>query len=56
MTNRLLSALLLLLATTIVLAAAARPISRLVTALVPLVLVIGVLALAWQLIRYFTRR
>jgi hypothetical protein len=56
MTNRLLSTLLLLLATVVVLAAAARPISQLITALTPLVLVIGVLALAWQLVRFFTRR
>jgi hypothetical protein len=41
---------------TLVLATAARPISQLITALTPLVLVIGVLALAWQLLHFFTRR
>jgi membrane protein CcdC involved in cytochrome C biogenesis len=49
-------ALVLLIVVLVVLAAAARPISQLIVVLTPLVLVIGALALAWQLVRYFTRR
>jgi hypothetical protein len=55
MIDRLLSALLLVIATTVLLTAAARPIAGLLHALTPPVLVIGVLVLAWQLVRYFTR-
>jgi hypothetical protein len=36
--------------------AATPAITRLISALTPLVLVVGVLALAWQMIGYFTRR
>jgi hypothetical protein len=39
-----------------VLMAATRAISRLASALTPLILVIGVLVLAWQIVRYMTRQ
>ena len=38
------------------LVAATPTLVALIHALVPLVLVVGVVALAWQLVRYFTRR
>jgi hypothetical protein len=40
----------------VAIAAVGPALARLISALVPLVLVVGVVALAWQLVRYFTRR
>lgn len=47
--------LVLVIAALVVLALAARPIAALVNSATPLVALVGVLLIVWQLVRYFTR-
>lgn len=54
--NRLVWIALALIAGPLVLSAATPAITRLLSALTPLVLVVGVLAIAWRLVSHFTRR
>jgi hypothetical protein len=53
--NKLVQALLLVIVGLVVLAAAGPTISRLITALVPLVLVVGIVVAVLQLVRFYTR-
>jgi hypothetical protein len=54
--SKLLHPLLLAIVGLVILAAAGPTITRLVRALVPLVLVVGIVAMAVHLVRYYTRR
>jgi hypothetical protein len=54
--DKLISAILLLIALAVVLAAATPAIVRLLDAVTPLVLVVGVLFLAWTLLQRYLRQ
>jgi hypothetical protein len=54
--SKLIQTLLLVIVGLVALAAAGPTISRLITALVPLVLVVGIVVAVLQLVAYYTRR